>query len=94
MYISGKRANEVGPVQVFRENIEHADENLLAAGNFTGCATIESIKKAAADFRKKMHIDEDIFTECRIIGRVYRTADVTSDYVQGMRTYMIKKKLL
>jgi hypothetical protein len=91
MYISGKRANEVGPVKVFRENIEHADENLLAAGNYTGCQTIETIKKASADYRKTMQIDEDIFTECRMIARVYRTADVTSENVQGRRTYMIKK---
>ena len=94
MYILGKRANEIGPVKVFREHIEHADENLLAAGNYTGCETIETLKKAAADYRKKMHIDENIFTECRMIARVYRTADVTSENVQGRRTYMIKKKML
>ncbi|CAF4669780.1 unnamed protein product, partial [Didymodactylos carnosus] len=60
-----------------------ANESLLAVGNYTECETIETLKKAAYDYRKKMHIDEDIFKECRIIGRAYLTADVTSNDVKG-----------
>ena len=83
MFISGKRANEIGPLAVFRERVEAADEGLLAAGNHTGCETIQAIKKTGADYRKKMQIDENIFTECRIITRAYRKEDVTSTHVQG-----------
>ena len=80
---SGKRANEIGPLALVRERIENADENLLAVGNYTECETIETLKKAGSDYRQKMHIDEDVFKECRIIAHAYRTADVTSDKVKG-----------
>jgi hypothetical protein len=83
MYILGKRANEIGPLAVFRERIEEADESLLAAGNYTGCETIETHKKAAADYRKKMKLDENIYMECRIGERIYRKDDVTSEHVEG-----------
>ncbi|CAF1462902.1 unnamed protein product [Adineta steineri] len=82
-YHVGERANEIGPLAVLRERIEAADENLLAAGNHTGCETIEVTKKAGADFRKANQIDENIFTACRIVGSVYQKADVTSTTVQG-----------
>lgn len=81
--ILGKRANQIGPLAVFRELVEKADENLLAAGNYTQCPTIEAIKKAGFDYGKKMRIDEDIFKECRIISYSYKKSDVTSTDVQG-----------
>ncbi|CAF4443150.1 unnamed protein product [Rotaria sp. Silwood2] len=82
-YRVGKRANEIGPLAVFREQVEAADENLLAAGNYTECNTIEVIKKATADYRKKYQIDENIYTACRIIASAYHKSDVTSTrYVQ------------
>jgi hypothetical protein len=56
---------------------------LLAAGNYTECNTIEVIKKAAADYRKKYQIDENIYTACRIIASAYHKADVTSTSVKG-----------
>ena len=86
--ILGERANEIGHLAVFRERVEAADESSLAAGNFTGCETIETHKKAAADYRKKMKLDENMFTECRIIGFAYRSADLTSKEVQGKSTCM------
>ncbi len=61
MFISGKRANEISPLGVFRKHVEADDEDLLVAGNHTECETIETLEKAAADYRKKMHIDEEIF---------------------------------
>ncbi|CAF3432704.1 unnamed protein product [Rotaria socialis] len=82
-FLVGKRANEIGPLGVFREHINSADRELLAAGNYTDCQTIETLKKAASDYRQKMHIDEEVFRECRIIGRAYRKADTTSEYIQG-----------
>ncbi|CAF0841297.1 unnamed protein product [Didymodactylos carnosus] len=78
----GKQANEIGPLGVFREHVKNANESLLAAGNYTECETIETLKKAAYDYRKKMHVDEDIFKECRIIARAYLAADVTSTNVK------------
>ena len=63
---------------------------MLAAGNHTGCETIEVTKKAAADFRKKHQIDENIFTACRIVASAYRKADVNSTTVEGKR--MTQKK--
>ncbi|CAF3963280.1 unnamed protein product [Rotaria sordida] len=50
-YRVGERANEIGPLAVFRERVEAADENLLAEGNYTGCETIEVLKKTVADYR-------------------------------------------
>ncbi|CAF4565775.1 unnamed protein product, partial [Rotaria socialis] len=79
----GKRANEIGPLRVFRELINEADENLLAAGNYTQCPTIEVLKKAASDYREKMHIDENIFQECRMIRRAYLKDDTSSTYTKG-----------
>ncbi|CAF3816881.1 unnamed protein product [Rotaria sordida] len=49
-YRVGERANEIGPLAVFRERVEAADENLLAEGNYTGCETIEVLKKTVADY--------------------------------------------
>jgi len=92
MFILGKRANEIGPLGVFRERVEAADESLLEAGNHTGCETIETHKKAAADYRKKMHIDENIFEECRMIARFYRKEDADSKHVQGKSPMYEKKK--
>ncbi|CAF1315062.1 unnamed protein product [Didymodactylos carnosus] len=71
----GQRANEIDPLEVFREHVKDANESLLAVGNYTECETIETLKKAAYVYRKKMHIDEDIFKECRIIGRARCGAD-------------------
>jgi hypothetical protein len=50
------------------------------------------LKKAAPDYHKKIQIDENIFTDCRIIADVYRTTDVTSTIVQGKLMKYEKKK--
>lgn len=68
---------------MFRERVEAADEKLLAAGNFTECETIEVIKKAGFDYRKKWKFDENVYTDCRIIAFSYRAGDVTSKKIQG-----------
>jgi hypothetical protein len=67
MFISEKRENEIGHLAVFRERADTADEVLLAAGNRTRCETIETLKKAAADYRKKMYIDEDILENAGLL---------------------------
>jgi hypothetical protein len=64
---------------------------LLAAGNHTGCDTIEVVKKASADHRKKYQIDENIFTACRIVASTYRKADVTSTTAEGNRVVYRRK---
>ena len=63
--------------------MDTADRKLLVAGNHTECPSIEVLKKAAADYRKKMHLDEDIFKECRILARTYQKDDVGSSQVKG-----------
>lgn len=68
---------------MFRERVEAADEELLAVGNLTGCETINTLKKAAADYRQKHRIDEDIFRECRIISSVYCSEDTESTIAPG-----------
>lgn len=70
-------------MRLFNENIKNADKCFLAAGNFTGCETIEVLKKAAYDYRKKMEIDENIFTACRIYRSVYRQLDKESKVIRG-----------
>lgn len=91
MHILGKRANEIGSLAVFRERLNNADDKLLAIGNYTECETIEVLKKAAADYRKKMHVDENIFKECRMISVVYEKGDVSSEHVQGkLKVYFPK----
>jgi len=89
----GKRANDIGPTAVFQERIKSADENLLAAGNFTGCEPIETIKKAAADYRKKMQLDEEMFKECRIYARAFRMSDTTSTKLRGKSSRILEKNL-
>jgi len=79
----GERANDIGPLAVFRERVEAADEDSLAAGNFTGCDTIEAVKNTGADYRKKMKFDENVYTECRIRAFAYRKGEVISKKVQG-----------
>ena len=83
IFFPGERANEIGPLATLRERLESADKKLLAEGNFTRCETIETIKKASSDFRKKMQINEDIYQECRMVARAYRKGDVESEHVQG-----------
>ncbi len=41
-----------------------------------------------------MHIDEDIFKECRIIARAYRKEDVTSTHVKGKLIVYENKNML
>lgn len=82
-FFPGKLANEIGPTRLFNENVKNADERFLAAGNFTGCETIEVLKKAAYDYRKKMEIDENMFTACRIYRSVYRQLDKESKVIRG-----------
>ncbi|CAF1504788.1 unnamed protein product [Adineta ricciae] len=79
----GERANDIGPLAVFRERVEAADEKLLAVGNFGRVETIETIKKASADFRKKMKYDENAYAECRIIAISYLDADIIYKKVPG-----------
>jgi hypothetical protein len=64
--------------------VKKADESLLASGNFTGCETIATLKKAAADYRKKMEVDENMFMACRIYRRAYRNWDKKAKKVPGM----------
>jgi hypothetical protein len=94
IYHLGQRANDIGPMAVFQERIKSADDNLLAAGNYTGCETIEALKKAAADYRKKMHLDEDMFKECRIYARAFRVSDTTSTKLQGKSSCKLENNLL
>ena len=68
---------------LFRERVKDADEHLLAAGNFTGCETMATLKKAAADYRKKMEIDENMFMACRIYRRAYLKWDREAKKVPG-----------
>ncbi|CAF1650189.1 unnamed protein product [Rotaria sp. Silwood1] len=67
----------------FRELVEAADEDMVAAGNFTQCPTIEALKKFGVDYRKKMRFDEDVFRECRILSCFYRKEDTTSEKILG-----------
>ncbi|CAF1135500.1 unnamed protein product [Adineta ricciae] len=87
----GERANNIGPLAVYREQVESADERLLAAGNFTGCFTYETIKKSASDYRKIMHIVESIYEECRITQYSFETTDTTSKDCKGYVHYMTEK---
>ncbi|CAF1136156.1 unnamed protein product, partial [Rotaria sordida] len=79
----GKAANAVGPLKVFHEKVESADEEMLKARNFTGCETAEVIKHASADYRKIYRLDEDIFRECRIRQYILEEIDVTSEEIKG-----------
>ena len=91
LLIEGKRVNEIGPLAVFRERVDAADEKLIATGNHTGCETIQVLKKAGADYRTKMQIDEDIFTECRIICDTYRIEDNESVHIKGKLIIYLEK---
>jgi hypothetical protein len=73
--------------------MNRADPKLLAAGNYTEYPTIEVLKKAAADYRKKMNIDESIFTECRILTRTYLKDDVTSAHLTGESSVNLRQQL-
>ena len=79
---------------VFRELVDAGDENLLVAGNHTGCETVEVLKKAGADYRKKMEIDENIFMECRIIGDTYRIEDNESEHTKGKPIIYLEKTFI
>ncbi|CAF3275361.1 unnamed protein product [Rotaria sp. Silwood2] len=57
----GKAASAIGCLKVLQQKVENADEEMLSARNFTGCESMEVIKHAAADYRKKFQLDEDIF---------------------------------
>ena len=64
--------------------MKNADERLLAAGNFTGCETLATLTNAAADYRKKMEVDENMFMACRIYRRAHRKWDKEALKVPGM----------
>jgi len=91
IFILGERVNEIGALAVFRELVKAADENLLKAGNYTGCETIEVLKKAGIDVSKEMEVDEDMYAACRIIASAYRRADTTSTTIEGKRAVYKKE---
>ncbi|CAF3804981.1 unnamed protein product [Rotaria sp. Silwood1] len=82
-FLLGKRANDIGPLALYRELVDNADRALLEVGNETQCPTTETLKKAAADYRNKMRIDENIFRACRIIRQVYIKEDNKSEHIRG-----------
>ncbi|CAF0931992.1 unnamed protein product, partial [Didymodactylos carnosus] len=77
--IWGKRANEMGPLRVFEENIEKANPSLLDAGNFTSCPTITAIKAMAAEYRQENQLDQDYHSEVRLLSHALDIADTTSN---------------
>ena len=79
----GKAANAVGALKIFQEKVEKADDEMLAARNFTGCETTEVIKHAAADYRKHFRLDEDIYRECRIRQQLLEDTDIISAKIKG-----------
>ena len=87
----GKRANEVGPLKTFQEKVEDSKEDMLKAGNFTGCESIDVLKQAAADYRKHFRVDEDIFRECRIRQEIIEETDITSEEIKGYVQVMAEK---
>lgn len=89
--ILGQRVNERGPLAVYHEHMRAADRSLLDAGNYTGCETIETLKKSGVDVRKKMFLDENIFGECRLASRIYWSDDPPSKLIRGKSTACTKK---
>ncbi|CAF1509386.1 unnamed protein product, partial [Adineta ricciae] len=81
--IVGEAADIVGPLKVFHQKLEDADKEMLSARNFTGCETLEVIKHAVADYRKKYKLDEDIFRECRVRQQLLEDIDVVSAKIKG-----------
>ncbi|CAF1331118.1 unnamed protein product, partial [Didymodactylos carnosus] len=81
----GQRANEIDPLGVFREHVKDANESLLLWATTQDVKQLKLSRKRHIIIEKRC-IDEDIFKECRIIGRAYLTADVTSNDVKGMPT--------
>ena len=60
-----------------------ASEELLKAENLTEVEALETIKKAAYDYRKNFEIDEDAFKECRIFQYALEISDRTSNQLRG-----------
>jgi hypothetical protein len=87
----GKMADAIGPLKVFQQKVEIADEEMLIARNFTGCETTEVIKHAAVDYRKKYQLDEDIFRECRVRQQLLEDIDVISAKIKGYVQVMGEK---
>ena len=89
--IVGKAADTVGPLKVFQQKVEIADEEMLVARNFTGCETVEVIKHAVADYRKHHQLDEDVFRECRVRQQLLEDIDVVSAKIKGYVQVMGEK---
>ncbi|CAF3960225.1 unnamed protein product [Rotaria sp. Silwood1] len=88
----GRLANEIGPLKVFQQKVENANEEMLSARNFTGCETMEVIKQAAAeDYLKHFRLDEDIFRECRVRQQLIEDLDVYSAKIKGYVQVMGEK---
>ena len=87
----GKEAAAIGPLKVFQQKVEIADEEMLVARNFTGCESVEVLKHAAADYRKQFRLDEDIFQECRIRQHIIDELDTTSVTMKGYVQAMAEK---
>ena len=93
-FVVGEIANAAGPLRVFRPKVEDADEEMLHAGNFTGCESIEVLKQAPADYQKKFRLDDDIFRECRVRQEILEEIDVKSDKIKGYVQMMAEKPFL
>ncbi|CAF4611913.1 unnamed protein product, partial [Didymodactylos carnosus] len=78
-----KEAETVGPLNAYERNIRKADEDLLKAGNFSYVPTMDVIKTAIKEYKKKYQFDEDIFKEIRILRYSMFTSDTHSKILIG-----------
>ncbi|CAF1339568.1 unnamed protein product [Didymodactylos carnosus] len=91
--ISAEEADHVDPLNVYENNIRKADEPLLRAGNFSYVPTIDVIKTAIKEYRKKFRFDEGCYKEIRIARQSLFTSDTFSKIVIGVNALEVNSEL-
>ena len=80
------RIKELGPLGVFEENVRNANEDLLAARNFSEVPSVDVIKMIRYEYDKKYKLDEDVFKEVRILREDMSSFDVSSKNIKGIHS--------
>ena len=75
-----KMTYAIGPLKIFQQKIEIADEEMLFVRNFTGCENIEVIKHAVVDYRKTINLTK-MFSE---------NAELDSNCLKTSMSFLLK----
>lgn len=69
---------EQGTLKTYEDNVLQADDQPLQCNNYTQIPSMDVLKTAVREQANKMHLDQDLFTELRLLLFSMMESDTTS----------------